>query len=813
MKRWRNFWPGALVSGAVVVAAVAAGLSPSTAATPPAATFNPNLLLKGSDGAAEPSIRTDMFGRSFVTGPVGVPGGCPSFRVLHDGSASTAIGKPDMGVGGGDCDWAIGPQETAVTSTDGDLAFSSLTLPSITVNKSDNGGTTFGVPNALGTQVLGDDRMWMAADPKLNGAGFADVFMTYHDVTVGGIQMSVSIDGGQTYTQNSQLISASLLPQANGLGTNAGNELGNVVARRDSSGKLTLYSIFETPEDATANSTGAPNFNRVYVAIGTVTVDIAPPVVTWTDNEVFHGAPGSRLNRIFPNVAVDNDGRIYATWSDGNNIFVASSLDGTIWTAPVSVGQPTVTVGTTANHVNTEIMPWTQAGAGGIIDVVFYGAYGGTGAQPNPQDDVHNQWNTFFAQSIDAGATWTISKASDHQIHSGPICIDGLNCNPPFSNRDRTLLDFFQVSIDPTNGAADIAYADDHAAPGSSVIYFTRQCTGISATTGQLLTNDCKVPPPPPTPPQGNVCPGPQILDFINDAPNNYPGGMGQNMDNLDIVSGTFKSAPAGTTIDVTLKLKNLQAPPTVQNPNYISAFWTVYFQYGTANSTNKTWWYVQATSNTDKVVTFNYGTWNGSFNTLGTITGEFHTGPMGTIAYHLPRVNIGSPPDGAHLTNTWADTRGSFTVAGTGLFFTAAGDRAPDSNYGADHIVGTPPCPAGTGGGGGGEHDGNGDIHGKNGGNAQFESDEDGATDGDQNSEKLQDPGAGETVTSTQIDGVQFDSSVGTMTVYGEGVNGLGIPVAFLIVEQKGSPGFYSIEVSDGYVNGGSLTSGSITI
>src|SRR5207244_7702141 len=127
--------------------------------------------------------------------------------------------------------------------------------------------------------------------------------------------------------------------------------------------------------------------------------------------------------------------------------------------------------------------------------------------------------------------------------------------------RDRTLLDFFQVSIDPTNGAADIAYADDHASPGSAVMYFTRQCTGVSATTGAALTNDCVAPPPPPTPPQGTTCPGPQILDFVNDAPNNYPAGLGQNMDNLDIEHARFNSSHRSANIDVTLTIKNLQAP------------------------------------------------------------------------------------------------------------------------------------------------------------------------------------------------------------------------------------------------------------
>src|SRR5437870_7478337 len=148
----------------------------AAAAKPSGTIFNSNLLLQGSSNTAEASIRTDRFGRSFVIGPIGVPAGCKAFRVTHDGSASTFIGFPDHTAGGGDCDWAIGPQETAAlpgfgTPSDDALAYSSLTLANITTGKSNDGGTTFGPPNAYSQQVAGDDRMWMAADPKLNSLG------------------------------------------------------------------------------------------------------------------------------------------------------------------------------------------------------------------------------------------------------------------------------------------------------------------------------------------------------------------------------------------------------------------------------------------------------------------------------------------------------------------------------------------------------------------------------------------------------------------------------------------------------------------
>ena len=677
-------------------------------ALPPSATFNTNLLLSGSSGAGEPSIRTDRFGRSFVIAPIGVPAGCKAFRVTHDGSASAFLGFPDHTAGGGDCDWAIGPQETAAlpgfgAPSDDALAYSSLTLANITTGKSNDGGTTFGPPNPYSQQVAGDDRMWMSADPKLNSLGFADVYMTYHDVSVIDIQLGVSRDGGQTYVQNGPIINNTDVPPPQWQGginsppDPAGNGLGNIVARRSVTGQLTLYSIFVTPDSAQDNINqglaGTGNFNRVYEAVGTVTDLPAPtaPVISWRNYEVFHGPLGARYDRIFPITAVDAGGRVYAIWTDGNNILVKADATGTGWNpaaAPSLIPNPA--------GVNTTIMPWADAGKSGVVDLVFHGAQGGAGAQPSPQDDVNNQWNVYMAQTIDGGATWGVFKASDHIIHTGPICIDGLGCNLSTPARDRTLLDFFQVSVDPTNGAADIAYTDDHAAPGSGVLYFTRQCTGASATTGAALINDCKVPPPPPTPPQGTTCPGPQILDFLNDAPNNYPGGSGQNMDNLDIVNASFGSSAGSANIDVTLTIKNLQAPPTPENPNVLSGLWSVYWQQaGTANAPGgSTWWFAQATttvSGNKMLAAFSDGTFDAgadAYRGRHTATGDFTTGPSGSFVIHVPRADVGTPADGATLTNTFADTAGAFLFAGNGLRYIARADRAPDSNYGSDYNV-----------------------------------------------------------------------------------------------------------------------------
>jgi hypothetical protein len=119
---------------------------------------------------------------------------------------------------------------------------------------------------------------------------------------------------------------------------------------------------------------------------------------------------------------------------------------------------------------------------------------------------------------------------------------------------------------------------------------------------------------------------------------------------------------------------------------------------------------------------------------------------------------------------------------------------------------------------GGGGvcrEADGNGSVQGKQGGTATFQSDEDGCKDGDTNGEQEKDPGAGEDFHSSQIRSVQFDDSLGTVTITGDGVSN-GLPVLFLIVEQAATattPAIYSINLSDGYALAGNLLTGVIQL
>ncbi|TMC47893.1 MAG: hypothetical protein E6J14_14235 [Chloroflexi bacterium] len=212
---------------------------------------------------------------------------------------------------------------------------------------------------------------------------------------------------------------------------------------------------------------------------------------------------------------------------------------------------------------------------------------------------------------------------------------------------------------------------------------------------GRIAPTHPTTPNPVPPPPSsggtngGTTCPGPQVVDPVGDAPNNYPGGDGSNIDNLDIVNARFAS-PDAKTLRVTLAIKDLSAPPPPAN--FVSAYWTVYWTF------NGTEYFAQATSNgagPGAIWFFSDGTFSGgTFNSTNAINGSVNPGAYtggqaGTLVMDVPLADVGNPGASATLTGTFADTHGSFTVAGGGLSYTAAADRGPNLGYGAPWTVG----------------------------------------------------------------------------------------------------------------------------
>src|SRR5205085_6025590 len=172
---------------------------------------------------------------------------------------------------------------------------------------------------------------------------------------------------------------------------------------------------------------------------------------------------GAGLGNLFPGLAVDNFGNVYATWSDNTDVYYSYSTKlGTRWSPAIKVTQNS----SQAGKVN--VFPWIAADANGHVAIAWYGA--DQAGNSNTVSATNTHWNVFVAETVNGHAikpTFLVTQATDHSNHTGQISTGGL-----LGSSDRSLADFFQIGIDP-NHLVSITFADNHAGP--SISYFTRE--------------------------------------------------------------------------------------------------------------------------------------------------------------------------------------------------------------------------------------------------------------------------------------------------------------------------------------------------
>jgi hypothetical protein len=436
----------------------------------------------------EPSTRVAPDGAVYVASIRGVPGGVDLHRshAPTDGSPNadgtyqfTYLGRPDgcgifafgcdlLGIaeGGGDVDISVNfPTDGGVPN----LALTSLTLaPGITATHSTDRGATFSQPNLVAALIPGDDRMWM------DGTGSRTVYLSYHDAATFNIEVQRSADGGQTYLAGfGEAIDPQTFPAAGGVPpTNTANIAGSIrVDRSQCPSRGNLYQIFIAPESLLENGSGGP-FRSVYVGVST-DVKLGLPVFSFTDVKVFTGLPGTTFANIFPALAVDNFGNVYAAWSDNTRIYYSFSTDlGTTWAPVVDL-----TVGTAAAG-KANVFPWIDAEANGHVGVVWFGAdRAGNSNDRAVMEPGHPasqgtactsgttcmtgwaNWNVYYAETVSGhdgfGPMFAVRQISDHVIHRGTISTGGLG-----GGADRSLADYFQIAYDPLH-RANVAFSDD----------------------------------------------------------------------------------------------------------------------------------------------------------------------------------------------------------------------------------------------------------------------------------------------------------------------------------------------------------------
>jgi hypothetical protein len=468
---------------------------------PGTANYTPNeslCLPAGAGQAVEPSMTVDSQGTIYVESIRGVPGGLDLWRwnKTADGgpNANGTLrfkyeGQPDCGIfvttfcttsglapGGGDGDVAVNAANPLNNVPN--LAVVSLAAAEVTGSHSTNRADTFSTPDVAAAGVPFDDRMWIDAldDPN-------HVYMEYHDFgTTSQIFVQRSNDGGQTYTDVVPETAVVDATTALSVGPPTGNIAGQIKVDRSSTASHgNLYQIFVGADNPADNANNSANFiNAVYVGVASG-VSLASHTLSFTVYKIFSCGAGSTcpsgagLGNLFPALAVDNFGYVYAVWSDNRDIYYSySTTHGTSWSPAIMVTQNTSQAG------KSNVFPWVAADANGHVAIAWYGAdlVGNSNA-------ISANWNVYVAETVNghAGApVFTLSQATDHVNHTGSISTGGLT-----GSSDRSLADFFQIAIDPTNHLINIAYADNHA--GTSVTYFTRQ---RQAAGGICRRVDCR---------------------------------------------------------------------------------------------------------------------------------------------------------------------------------------------------------------------------------------------------------------------------------------------------------------------------------
>jgi hypothetical protein len=423
-----------------------------------------------SNIASEPAIRADGAGRFFGSSENGLGGGTVAFRSTDGGLHYTTLVSPnsvsetnDTGFapGGGDTDLAVAPDPNPATGKY-NVYVASLTLANVDISVSTDGGQTWTL-NPITTPETLDDREWIAAD------GAFGYCFSYHNGPQGitiGCGKTVGSSGVTGTTQYAPALDASHAFQT------GENSIGNLAIDPSSHVIYQTYSAITTAEETACAPQlgvieGTCDYHGVYMAVST------DGGLTFTDYPVYiNPDPTVGYGHQFVNVSVDKAGNVYSVYTDDHHVYYSFSSDhGQTWSGPYLI---TTTSG-------TQIFPWSTAGDAGKLDVVFYQTpyYDGVNTPDTYPDSA--AWTVGFAQNLKAttpGSAWARQTASP-TVHFGGVCESGIACT---GNRD--LYDDFGVAASPTTGLASIIYSDDQYHPNSP------NSSGCDASTSNSGTCD-----------------------------------------------------------------------------------------------------------------------------------------------------------------------------------------------------------------------------------------------------------------------------------------------------------------------------------
>jgi hypothetical protein len=444
--------------------------------------------------------------------------------------------RPDAPPGGGDTDIAVDDQ--------GNHYFVDLeSLINLGTAVSHDNGNNW-KKNPVAVQNVAVDRQWYATD---NGptASAADntIFLAFHESAVG------------TYIYSSPGSTGPNDPVGGLVWQNASANAPKPLAadatcaqiRFDKVTRNLYYACNEGTHVRLTIGHVAPG-QRTGIAFHNVTLPESPG----------GGGPG----HLFPALATDTGGNVYAAWIDTNdsNVYYSSSTDqGESWTTPVKANS--------APAATTEFL-WAQTGSAGSLALAWYATDtpGQPDSFPNWHDDPHGAtavkwWGYAAVISNAASLSPTIAQQrfTEKPMHYGQICNQGIGCT--ISGGDRTMADYFSANFDK-NGALRLVYNDTTSQHHGAHLFEVRQLQG--KTVGGKSVKEA-VPKNPMKDPSGDA-----------QWPHYSPTGAGSNQPQLDLTNLAV-SQPSPSMLRVKMTVANLAGlkPP----PGKTSAVWLTRFQ------------------------------------------------------------------------------------------------------------------------------------------------------------------------------------------------------------------------------------------
>jgi hypothetical protein len=430
---------------ALCAGSIPALLAPSASAAAAPLSFGPAQPADPQRDQGEPNIEIDQDGRIYTCGPTGFVTGADYAQVSTDGGDQFhLLGTPPRGQladrGGGDCYLATGKAKNANNTYT--LSYVGLADTDFTTAVSEDNGASFA---AQATTCSGaTDRQWTTfIDDKT-------VFVVYNDVS-GPTVAQKSVNGGLTY---------------DGYGPCGSTAQKQIAPSADFPGPIKadlVTSHNTTNPDKPLIYAGYNSGNSVHLALSVDAGDSWQDcLVAETEQDPSNGF-----------VVVDHDtaGNLYVSWGekggeagDFHAMFstlpvskIASCTDvdeNPGWSTPVRVDKP---------PTKTLVFPWLAAGgAPGRVAVTWYGS---TTEGVADADDFKGPWDVYVAQSVNAlsaSPSWEQVKATTHPMHYDQVCLSGLACT---LGGDRSLADFFAITLGPSTGRLVIVFDEDGKLP------------------------------------------------------------------------------------------------------------------------------------------------------------------------------------------------------------------------------------------------------------------------------------------------------------------------------------------------------------